>query len=150
LETASWTEADTTPNDSCGGNGRPGTPGRPAPARAGDARPTGMKTLKARFGDEPERLRRKGQERMSLRQEGPPRRSERRGGDETQESSGLGRDATLPLRMTDCRLTRTPEGELLDDLEQTDTAREQPGDEPGGVRRQGEALKGGTPGAAAV
>jgi hypothetical protein len=64
----------------------------------------------------------------------------------TQESSGLERDATLPIRMTDWQLTETPEGAAGDPREsRRNTERGSPGDEPGRVCWQGEALKGGTP-----
>jgi hypothetical protein len=69
----------------------------------------------------------------------------------TQESSGLERDAILPIRMTDCQPTQAPEGAAGDPKEtRRNIERGSPGDEPGRVRWQGKALKGGTPRAAAA
>jgi hypothetical protein len=64
----------------------------------------------------------------------------------TQESSGLERDEILPIRMSDCQRTQTPEGAAGNPCEtRRNIERGSPGDEPGRVGWQGVALKGGTP-----
>jgi hypothetical protein len=110
LETASWTEADTALTIRQE-NGRPGTLGRPAPARAGDARSVGDEDaedqLRGRARTDPKQ--RSGADAPS-RDEASP--SDRKAVEaiETQESSGLGQDATLLSRMSDCQPTETPGG----------------------------------------
>jgi hypothetical protein len=95
--------------------------------------------------DSTERKERPGADETSRDESSPKRRSAVEAV-KTQESSGLARDATLPSWMTDCWSTQALGDAAFEHrVEGGNVEKGSPGDEPGGVDRQGKALKGRTP-----